>query len=201
MSGRNNRPNSGTGKGKRVVRVLVVPESPTLSRVGVGIGFEGESLTALAPDEARTLALRFAADDPALARALRDTAAAVDHVLAHPEKPEGVLPVGPKVTGPEALRDWTRRHRETLRKAYRAAPPGGVVVAEPVTESLDDPPRPETTGVMDREAATAALDRLNMDGINDPPQPGMFYVIASRESGRFTGTFVGMLPIPGPQDH
>jgi hypothetical protein len=74
-------------------------------------------------------------------------------------------------------------------------------VAEPVTESLDDPPRPETTGVMDRGAATAALARLNMDGINDPPQPGMFYVIASRESGRFKGTFVGMLPIPGPQDN
>jgi hypothetical protein len=201
MSGRDNRPNSGAGKGKRVVRVLVVPESPTLSRVGVGIGFEGESLTALAPDEARTISLRFAGDDPALARALRDTAAAVDQVLAHPEKPEGVLPVRPKVTGPEALRDWTRRHREAFRNAYRAAPPGGVVVAEPATESLDDPPTPEMTEVMDREAATAALARLNMDGTDDPPPPGMFYVIASREAGRFQGTFVGMLPIPGPQDH
>jgi hypothetical protein len=54
---------------------------------------------------------------------------------------------------------------------------------------------------MDRGAATAALARLNMDGTNDPPPPGMFYVIASRESGRFKGTFVGMLPIPGPQDN
>jgi hypothetical protein len=33
----------------------------------VGIGFEGEPLTAIAPDEARTIALRLAGDDPALA--------------------------------------------------------------------------------------------------------------------------------------
>jgi hypothetical protein len=199
MSSHNNRLNSGTGKGKRVVKVLVAPETEMLSRVGVGIGFEGEPLTAIAPDEARTIALRIQRDDPALARALRDTAAAVDQVLAHPERPEGLLPVRPIITGPAALRDWTRRHREAFRDAYRAAPSGGVVWATPTTESLDDPPRAEATDVLSREAATEALARLNLDGTADPPQPGMFYVIASRESGRFQGTFVGMLPVPGPQ--
>ncbi len=197
MSARDNGLNSG--KGKRVVRVLVTPETETLSRVGVGIGFEGEPLTALAPDEARTIALRVAGDDPALARALCDTAAAVDQVLARPEKPEGVLPVRPKITGPAALRDWARRHREAFRDTYRAAPPGGVVWATPTTESLDDPPTAGATEVTNREAATAALARLDMDGTEDPPPPGMFYVIASRESGRFKGTFVGLLPAPVPQ--
>lgn len=197
MSGRDNSLNSG--KGKRVVKVLVVPDTETLSRVGVGIGFEGESLTPIAPDEARTIALRFAADDPALARALCDTAAVVDQVLAHPEKPEAALPVRPRITGPAALRDWTRRHREAFRDAYRAAPPGGVVWATPTTESLDDPPTAGATEVLSRETATEALARLNMDGTADPPGPGLFYVIASRESGRFQGTFVGMLPVPGPQ--
>ncbi len=49
-SARDNGLNSG--KGKRVVRVLATPETEALSRVGVGLGVEGEPLTALAPAEA-----------------------------------------------------------------------------------------------------------------------------------------------------
>jgi hypothetical protein len=122
-----------------------------------------------------------------------------------PGMPDGALPLAPTSTGPEALRDWVSRHSDAFRSAYREAVRSGwaaatVVVATPVTESLDDPP----CGFALRDPADAP--RLLAAGRRSPrlavgvAPPGMFHVVATCKGGRFRGTFVGLLPSPGPDE-
>jgi hypothetical protein len=96
------------------------------------------------------------------------------------------------VTGPEALRDWTRRHREHFQAAYRKAGGGHVILSTPRTESLDDPPG---------ECSFCGLDVANaiIQAVALPPNRaagrGRFLLVSTCEQGRFKGTFVGELPI------
>jgi hypothetical protein len=110
-----------------------------------------------------------------------------------------------KVAGPEALRDWVSRHSDAFRSAYREAVRAGwaagtVVLATPATESLDDPPAGfALRGPADaRRVLAAALPSPGL-ALGVAP-PGMFYVIATCTCGKFQGTFVGLLPSPGPEE-
>jgi hypothetical protein len=205
MSRHNRERRKGKGKGKRLVQVAVVPLTPSTSAIGVSIRREGDDGPAvIAPDEARTIACQIEEGDPGTAAALRDTARAVEQALADPGMPAGALPVWPKITGPHALRDWAERYRKEFRAVYREAVRAGwgagtVVIATPATESLDDPP--PGFDLKSRADARRLLGPVKMGGsLDDPPNPGMFYVVATKASGRFQGTFVGMLPVPGPSE-
>jgi hypothetical protein len=129
------------------------------------------------------------------------------HVPARrrPGMPDGALPLAPTSTGPEALRDWVSRHSDAFRSTYREAVRAGwaagtVVVATPATESLDDPPAGFALGgpADARRVLAAALPSPGL-ALGVAP-PGMFYVVATCAGGRFRGTFVGLLPSPGPDE-
>jgi hypothetical protein len=68
-------------------------------------------------------------------------------------------------------------------------------------ESLDDPP---TGGQLcPRHMARRSVRRAYPESewiLDDPPNPGHFYLLATREAGRFNGTVIMMLPISGPDD-
>jgi hypothetical protein len=108
---------------------------------------------------------------------------------------------GTNLFGPYALEEWVWRFRAAFRSAYRHHP-GKVIWAMPRTESLKDPPL--GFDIVTREEAHQRLKSLRAfrdgTGLEGPPRGGMFYVVASRAEGRFRGTFIGMLPVPGPDE-
>jgi hypothetical protein len=122
-----------------------------------------------------------------------------------PGMPDAALPLAPTSTGPEALRDWAGRHIGAFRLAYREAVRAGwaastLVVATPATESLDDPPAGfALRGPADARRLLGAVLPSPRLAVGVAP-PGMFYVIATGNCGRFQGTFVGLLPSPGPDE-
>lgn len=67
----------------RRVQVTIVPKTPTMAAIGVGIwlGHEGGK-TVIAPDEARTIACQIEQEDPNTAAQLRKCAADMEMVLA-----------------------------------------------------------------------------------------------------------------------
>jgi hypothetical protein len=163
------------------------------------VGREGDAQgIVLAPDEARTMALNLEQEDPTTAANLREVAQFVEESVRAGVglKPSpGVELVAPRITGPAALRDWTQRYPQHFQAAYRVVGGNGcVVLVTPATESLDDPPT-EFRHTTD-DIASALLVQWNMNPIPSA-SPGHFYVIASCRAGRFQGTFLGMLPIPG----
>jgi hypothetical protein len=62
---------------------------------------------------------------------------------------------------------------------------------------MDDPP--SLLRHMNMAVANAILQSLNMRP-EGPPKHGHFYVIATREKGRFKGTCVAMLAVPKETD-
>jgi hypothetical protein len=228
MSRESRRRREGKKRGKRYARLALVTTFPDPEpKVGVEVGWgkpgdanitvtaEGhENAGVVPPDEARTLADLYAGDDPGVARQLRKAAGDVDRVLAHPDT-KHLKAVPSVITGPRALLEWVGRHRDLFRLAYRTCPPGSVLWAMPQTESLDDPPVTtaalgdtglglisSTLQVLSREEATEELARVGMsDSTRGAAPPGYFYVVASRTEGRFQGTFVGCLSLPGPENN
>jgi hypothetical protein len=89
-------------------------------------------------------------------------------------------------------------YRDGLAAGY---PPDVVVMATPRTESIEDPP--VGWDILRRDEARALLTRhppaCRVD-LDAPPPPGHFYVVASRAAGRLKGTFVGLIPVPGPDE-
>jgi hypothetical protein len=193
--------------GKRTCLIGIVPDRPDHCWIGVLIRRgEGDKGTVIAPDEARTIALDIEDGDPKVAAQLRELADGVEGILKGVVKGKkfpglrGASVVRPKITGPEALRDWVQRWRRQFQNAYAHARTAGwhpavVMVATPQTESLDDPP----TNIrnFDPGAANGLLAKVKLPpDVRDTPPDG-FYVIATRGDGRFQGTFVGILPTAG----
>jgi hypothetical protein len=191
----------------RIVKIGIVPETPTRSRLGVSIARAGDTPVVIAADEARTLACGMEDEDPQTAAKLRSAADDVEKVLHKPQLVGQVRMVEPKITGPDALRDWVRRYRDLFRGAFRSGLEQGsgkdvVVWAAPPAESLDDPPA--GFKIVPRAEARRLLDtelKSLRGSLDDRAGAGLFYVLASREGGRFKGTFVGMLPVPAAGEH
>jgi hypothetical protein len=180
---------------QRHVSLGVEPLSPDKATVGVLLGWGESDPVGLVPvDEARTLACTWAEENPDLAARLREVADAVDAFLASPQGSLGAVPASPKFTGAHALKEWVARYHKHFQAAYRQAGGGyAVVLATPGTESLDDPP-PDFRH-LGPAAADAFLAAVRMSPVG-PPDACCFHLIASRQEGRFRGTFVGMLPVP-----
>ena len=198
---RHNRERRQRNKGpRRTVSVGIEADTPTHSRMGVCIGWEGDEAgkTVIAPDEARTMAAKLEGVDPDTARKLRTVADGLPHVLAAMrEQGYGVSLVDPKITGPHALGEWLERWREQVRAGYREAlaagyPANSVVWATPLTESLDDPP--VSFNLHSPAEAREMLNKVSSKpGDSMTPLPGSFFVVASRAEGRFKGTYTGVL--------
>src|SRR5262249_485327 len=171
---RRDRRRPGGGEGDREVNFGIVPESPTCSRVGVAISRGGKVKTVIASDEARTLAEELKDADPRASAALKEVAAGVDEMVQKQQLrghaiPGQILPVRPKITGPEALRSWTNRFRDLARAAFREARRQGasadvVVWAMPLTESLDDEPR--GFELLSQTKARQRLDGVGLTGLS-----------------------------------
>jgi hypothetical protein len=109
-------------------------------------------------------------------------------------------------SGPEALLEWVRRWRDLFKAGYRQALAEGylpdvVVWAMPRTASLEDPPL--GFDLLRRDEARRKVNwqlPCVRGTLDDPPNPGMFYIVASRAEGRFKGTLVAMLPVPEDGD-
>jgi hypothetical protein len=194
---------------ERRVAVGIVPHRPNHSYIGVMIETGPEkkptSQTVIAPDEARTLAEK--EENPHIAQCLRRIADFIEkESRREPFLAKGTLIIPPKITGPEALNYWAERHHARIQSVYRTAVQNGssadsVVWVMPTTDSLDDPPlAAELCRLNDARDRVERIPTMEPGSLDDPPRPGYFYVVASREAGRFKGTIVAMLPIPGPDE-
>jgi hypothetical protein len=177
--------------------MAIVPRTPSRSALGVMIGFEGEGKgTVIAPDEARTIALEIEGSDPGVAAEMRKYADEVESCVRGEKSshfpPGGLEIVGPKLTGPEALRDWSQRYRKHFQAAYRKAGQGQVLLATPRTQSLDD--APAVFSFCGLDVANAIIQAIALPP-NRAAGRGRFLLVSTCEQGRFQGTFVGELPI------
>ncbi len=189
-------------KPEREVKIGIVPDTPTLSRVGVFLT-AGELETLIPPDEARSVAAQMELNgrDRALICQIRDIAESVPGMIRELNgKGKGKFKVAkPRETGCDALEMWMLRHRNAFQAGFREAVNRGydpkrlTIWAHPETESMDDPP-PRLYFIGDTEIAKA--DRHNKSQMEIARQmldtadldPAFFLAVASNPKGRFKGT-------------
>ncbi len=116
------------------------------------------------------------------------------------ERGEHVEIVGPKITGPEALKWWVEQYRQRFREAFQTALDAGwqsdPTLPTPTSETLDDPPG-EISPVARSNRGSITRPVQSIRGSLDEGRPSR-HVLQSwpfgRSAGGFSGTFVGMLP-------
>jgi hypothetical protein len=183
---------------KRNCSILVTALTPTTSAIGVQIWTDSDTgKVTIAPDEARTIALRIEGDDPEAAADLCKAAMLCETMIAKSTDESSVIPARPAITGANALADWVRRHRLHFRAAYKQAGKDAVIIAHPATESLDDPPG--ELWKTDLEGASNVLRQVHLRSATQAAA-GRFNVMATCGQGRFCGTFLGELPVDEPGD-
>jgi hypothetical protein len=197
----------------REVLVGILPMTPTKSAIGVMIR-RGDDERVMPPDEARALAeeMEVSGEPADLVARLRDVAEKLPMMvreLAASGPGLGCTVVGPRQTGPHALRSWVVRHHRAFRAAWLraldlgAVPSDVILMATPGTESMDDPPLAvEVRSRRDAsppDGAPATYCDLVRTAAEGAPPEGFFDIVASAGSGRFKGTTHCqlMLEIPG----
>jgi hypothetical protein len=101
--------------------------------------------------------------------------------------------------GPIGLQEWVLSFPEHWKAGYQAAmkmgyPEDCVLMATPHNDKIDKPP--EAFKVYTRAELAKALPTM-AESLSTPPNPGTFYVCPSKSNGKYQGTVVAMLRVPG----
>jgi hypothetical protein len=101
--------------------------------------------------------------------------------------------------GPTGLQEWILSFPDHWKAGYQAAmkmgyPQDCVLVATPHNDKINKPP--EAFQVYTRAELSKALPTM-AGSLSTPANVGTFYVCPSKSNGKYQGTVVAMLPVPG----
>lgn len=117
------------------------------------------------------------------------------------QRPERQGAPDPGPSGAPGLQRWVLNHVPHWQSFYREArrrgwPADIIVSATPNDDRVDVPPDHfAPIPRVNRGTITSRVTTLR-GSFDRPPGPGLFYVLASKSTGRLKGSFVGMLSVP-----